>query len=189
MLDPPLKVAAIMRDFKPLWFVAGAWAIDLYLGEVTRPHEDIEIGIFRKDQAALYDYLNGWLMQKVINGRRFVWHRGELLELPVHELHCFNETADLQQFEVLLNESNEKEWIYRRNQKVRRSLAKCQLTSKAGVKFLCPEVVLLYKSKNPKAKDEHDFRAVAHLLEEERREWLKEAIAVCEPEHHWLQSL
>lgn len=178
-----------MRDFKPMWFVAGAWAIDLYLDEVTRPHGDIEIGIFRKDQIALHDYLDGWRLQKVVNGVQSVWHRSEALELPVHELYCFNETADPQQFEALLNESNDREWIYRRNQMVRRSLAKCMLTSNAGVKFLCPEVVLLYKSKNPRAKDEHDFSAVVNHLEEDRRAWLKDAITVCEPEHHWLQGL
>lgn len=178
-----------MRDFKPGWFVAGGWAIDLYLGRVTRPHEDIEIAIFRKDQTALHDYLNDWVLQKVINGEQSIWHRDELLELPVHEIHCFNETADPRQFEVLLNEAKENEWVYRRNERVRMPLSKCQLTSDAGVKFLCPEVVLLYKSKNPRVKDERDMTAVVDHLEDERREWLKNAIAACEPEHQWLHIL
>ncbi len=161
----------------------------MYLGKVTRPHEDIEIAIFRRDQTALHDYLDGWLWQKVFNGERSVWHRGELLELPIHELYCFNQAAEPQQFEVLLNESSETEWVYRRNEKIRRPLTKCQLISNAGVKFLCPEVVLLYKSKNPRAKDEQDFAAIVKHLDEERRGWLKHAIAACEPRHHWLQSL
>lgn len=178
-----------MRDFKPSWVVAGGWAIDLYLGKVTRPHDDIEIAIFRRDQASLHDYLDGWLLQKVSNGERSVWHRAEALKLPIHELYCFNQTTEPQQLEVLLNESSETEWVYRRNEKIRRALDKCQLVSSTGVKFLCPEVVLLYKSKNPRAKDEQDLATVVEHLEEERREWLKNAIAACEPEHHWLQSL
>lgn len=177
-----------MRDFKPSWFVAGGWAIDLYLGKPTRPHGDIEIGIFRRDQAALHDYLDGWLLHKLINGERSVWRRSESLELPVHELHCFNATADPQQLEVLLNESNENEWVYRRNERVRKSLAKCLLTSNAGVRILCPEVVLLYKSKNPRAKDDQDFAAVIKYLDTERKDWLKNAIAFCDSEHRWLQS-
>lgn len=189
MPDLPSKVAAIMRDFTPGWSVAGGWAIDLYLGKVTRPHEDIEIAIFREDQAALHEYLNGWDLRKVVNGELSVWRRGEWLELPVHEIHCFSGAADPRRFEVLLNESNGDEWVYRRDGRVRRPLAKCQLTSNAGLKFLCPEVVLLYKSKSPRAKDEHDLAAVVNHLEEERREWLKDAIRTCEPEHHWLHSL
>jgi hypothetical protein len=76
-----------MRRFEPEWFIAGGWAIDLFLGKETRRHEDIEIALFRRDQAALQDYLAGWLLQKVGNGALAVWKRGERLELPVFEIH------------------------------------------------------------------------------------------------------
>lgn len=178
-----------MRDFKPSWFVAGGWAIDLFLGKETRPHQDIEVAIFRKDQIALHDYFEGWLLQKIVNGEQVIWHRDERLTLPTHELHCFNKTAQPPQIEILLNESNETDWLYRRNQKIRLSLAKVCLESSAGVKFLCPEVVLLYKSKNPRAKDEQDFQAVVKYLDAEQKEWLKDAIKVCNSEHRWIRSL
>lgn len=178
-----------MRGFEPSWFVVGGWAIDLYLEKLTRPHEDIEIGLFRRDQTALQDYLNGWLLEKIVGGERAVWRRGEVLKAPVHEIHCFKEAAEPERFEVLLNEANEDEWLYRRNESVRRQLAKCLLVSNKGVRFLCPEAVLLYKSKRPRAKDELDFMAVVKHLDAERREWLREAIGLCDPRHHWLKSL
>ncbi len=178
-----------MRDFKPSWVVAGGWAIDLFLGKQTRSHRDVEIAIFREDQAALHDYFNGWLLQKIVCGEPLVWHRDEWLALPTHEIHCFNRTAQPPQIEILLNESNETEWIYRRNPEIRRSLLKIQLESSAGVKFLCPEVVLLYKSKNPRAKDEQDFQAVVKRLDAEQNQWLKDAIKVCDSKHLWLRSL
>ena len=178
-----------MRDFRPSWFVAGGWAIDLFLGKETRTHQDIEIAIFRKDQTALHDYLNGWLLQKIVDGEPLVWHRDDWLTLPTHEIHCFNEASQSPQIEILLNESNETEWLYRRNQKIRRSLFKIQLESSAGIKFLCPEVVLLYKSKNPRAKDEQDFQAVVKYLDAEQKQWLKDAIKVCNSKHLWLRSL
>jgi len=189
MFDLPLQVLTIMRDFKPSWFVAGGWAIDLFLEKETRLHQDIEIAIFRKDQTALHDYFDGWLLQEVVNGELVVWHWDEWLTLPIHEVHCYNETAQPPQIEILLNESNETEWLYRRNEKIRRSVVKIQLESNTGVKFLCPEIVLLYKSKNPRAKDERDFQAVVKRLDAERKEWLKDAIKVSNSEHHWLQSL
>ena len=189
MFDLPLQIATVLRDFKPSWFVAGGWAIDLFLEKETRLHQDIEIAIFRKDQAALHDYFNGWLLRKVVNGEPVIWHRDEWLMLPIHEVHGCNETAQPSQIEILLNESNETEWLYRRNEKIRRSLVKTQLEASAGVKFLCPEIVLLYKSKNPRAKDEQDFQAVVKRLDAERKEWLKDAIKVSNSEHHWLRSL
>ncbi|MCY7348622.1 MAG: hypothetical protein LH614_20725 [Pyrinomonadaceae bacterium] len=189
MFDLPLQIAAVLRGFKPSWFVAGGWAIDLFLEKETRLHQDIEIAIFRKDQAVLHDYFDGWLLQKVINGELVVWHRDEWLTLPIHEVHCYKETAQPPQIEILFNESNKTEWLYRRNENIRRSLVKIQPESSAGVNFLCPEVVLLYKSKNPRAKDERDFQAVVKRLDVECKEWLKDAIKVSNSKHHWLRSL
>ena len=189
MFDLPLSIASVMSDFQPSWFVAGGWAIDLFLEKETRPHEDIEIAVFRKDQIALHDYFNGWLLQKIVNGEPVVWQQNERLSLPTHEIHCFNETMQPPQIEILLNESNKTNWIYRRNQKIRRPLTKIQFETGAGEKFLCPEIVLLYKSKNPRTKDEQDFQAVVKHLEAEQKQWLREAIRICNPEHHWLLSL
>jgi len=178
-----------MRDFKPDWFIAGGWAIDLYLEKETRQHEDIEIAIFRQNQIALQNYLGGWILKKAVNGALLEWNRDELLELPIHEIHCFKEIAEPQSLEVLLNETDGEEWLFRRNAKVTKPLSKLSLTSKLGMKFLRPEVVLLYKSKNPRLKDEQDFEAVAEHLDTEGKEWLKNVLTVCYSEHHWLQSL
>jgi hypothetical protein len=57
--------------------------------------------------------------------------------------------------------------------KARRSLVKIELESSAGVKFLCPEIVLLYKSKNPKAKDEQDFKQQLDILTRNKKNGLK----------------
>lgn len=190
MFAQPLHISAIMRDFKPSWFIAGGWAIDLFLGKETRAHQDIEVAVFRKDQTALHDYLDGWILRKIVNGEQIIWHQAEWLSLPTHEIHCFNVTTQPPQIEILLNESNETEWVYRRNRKIRRSLNKVQLESSAGgMKFLCPEIVLLYKSKNPRAKDEQDFQSVVKYLNAEQKKWLKNAIKVCSTEHFWLRSL
>jgi len=184
-----LKVSTIMKGFEPYWFIAGGWAIDLYLGKTTRSHDDIEIAVFRRDQTALHEQFKGWRLQKVVNGEPSRWLEGEMLEPPVHELYCLNETARIQQLEILLNESNGSVWVYRRNAQVTKAIADCYLTSEMGVKFLCPEIVLLYKSKNPRARDEQDFRAVVQELDMERKLWLKGAIAACNAGHHWLSRL
>jgi hypothetical protein len=189
MFDVPQKIRSLMRDFKPDWFIAGGWAIDLYLEKETRHHEDIEIAIFRRDQIALQNYFDGWILKKSVNGRLTVWNRGERLESPIHEIHCFNKTAEPQFFEILLNEIDGDEWLFRRNVKVTKPLPELSLTSNLGMKFLHPEVVLLYKSKNPRLKDEQDFKVVAERLDVESKEWLENALTIYYSEHHWLQRL
>ena len=47
----PLTVAQIVDRFAPFdvdWWIAGGRAIDLYLGWETRPHEDVDVEMFRK---------------------------------------------------------------------------------------------------------------------------------------------
>ncbi len=189
MFRLPLQVAALMRDFHPDWFIAGGWAIDLYLEKTTRPHDDIEIAIFRRDQLALQKYLQGWILKKAENGILEAWREREFLELPVHEIHCFNEKGSLSFLEVLLNETNGAEWVFRRNKLVTKPLSELHLESNQGIKFLCPEVVLLYKSKNPREKDEEDFKRIVGHLDAKGKEWLKGALSICYANHHWMKKL
>lgn len=37
-----LAVAGLMRNFPRPWFLAGGWALDWFVGRVTREHGDIE---------------------------------------------------------------------------------------------------------------------------------------------------
>ena len=60
-----------MRDFGRPWCVAGGWALDLFIGEQSRPHSDIDIALFREDQAALRVALDGWSFAKVENRRLY----------------------------------------------------------------------------------------------------------------------
>lgn len=186
--DLPLKVAALMRSFKPLWFIAGGWAIDLYLGRSTRPHADLEIGIFRRDQFALRAHLGAWQWQQVFNGTLSRW-QGERLDWPRHELYCTNERAEPARLEVLLNESQGDRWVFRRNAKITRPIVKCYRTTAFGLNVLAPEIVLLYKAKDPRAKDEADFAVALAHLDAEPRAWLRAAIAACHAQHHWLHRL
>ena len=178
-----------MRGFEPDWFIAGGWAIDLFLQKETRPHDDIEIAIFRHDQFALQNYLQNWNLKKVVGGELIDWERDEFLNLPIFEIHCFNENKELSFLEVLLNETNGREWLFRRNQRITKPLSQLYLTTNTGINFLRPEIVLLFKSKNSREKDEQDFKAAAKHLDFESKKWLKSALSVCYSEHHWLQSL
>ncbi|MBC1238249.1 nucleotidyltransferase domain-containing protein [Nostoc sp. 2RC] len=184
-----VKLSKLLNNFKQPWFVAGGWAIDLFIGDVTRVHKDIEIAIFRKDQSILQEYLFGWEFTKVVNGKMQPWNKDEWLELPIHEIHAHSKNTFFSELEILLDESSHNEWRFRRNFDIACPLSRIQLHSDINVPFLAPEIVLLYKAKNPRSKDEDDFHRVRNLLDEERQVWLKQAIMVCHPGHHWLTEL
>ncbi|HEX5563842.1 MAG TPA: hypothetical protein VFX34_02680, partial [Sporosarcina sp.] len=54
------KAVEWMKDFERPWGVAGGWAIDLFLGNQTREHSDIEIAILREDQHRMKNSLADW---------------------------------------------------------------------------------------------------------------------------------
>jgi hypothetical protein len=176
-----------MRGFPRPWYIAGGWAIDLYLGHQTREHEDIDVAILRKDQADLRTHLAAWAFEKVVDGHRLPWADGERLDPPVHEVHGTSENRP--PIEFLLNESSGATWRFRRNPAITRGLDRIGLRTSAGVPFLVPEIVLLFKAKAAGAKDASDFDFVQPRLRAEPRRWLKNALEICYPGHPWIARL
>ncbi len=110
-----MKFSGLLNYFRQPWFVAGGWAIDLFIGDVTRVHKDIEIAIFRKDQNRLREYLFDWKFTKVVNRKMQPWNENEWLELPIHEIHAHTKNNLLSELEILLDECSQREWRFRRN--------------------------------------------------------------------------
>lgn len=192
--EQPLKVAALLAGFTRPWFIAGGWAIDLYLGRVTREHRDIEIAILRADQAAVREHFRAWHFYKAMRGQGLQpWPEGEWLELPIHEIHAWHPTGDPptlpSTLEILLNEADGDRWRFRRNLAISRPLQEISLSSKQGIPILSPEIVLLYKAMGPRPFDEADFSNVLDRLDAECHSWLRRAIDVCYPGHPWLAAL
>ena len=58
-----------------------------------------------------------------------------------------------------------------------------------GLPFLAPEIQLLYKSKQMRARDQVDFNRTAPRLTAAARAWLLESLEYVDPEHRWISTL
>jgi hypothetical protein len=92
-------------------------------------------------------------------------------------------------FELLLDSSDAGDWLFRRDPAIRRPLADLVSRTPDGCPYVQPEVQLLYKAKQRRAKDEADFAAVAPLLGSEASHWLHAALERVHPGHPWLARL
>jgi hypothetical protein len=54
---------------------------------------------------------------------------------------------------------------------------------------LLPEIVLVYKARLRRPKDDPDFKATLPRLSRDRRTWMRQALAGLVPDHHWLSRL
>jgi len=181
------EVVRALRRLAAPWAVAGGWAIDLALGRVTRPHGDVDVALLRDDQDALRSALRTWAFSVVVDGVSRPWPSGARVDAPTHEVHARSRGG--RAIEFLLNERDGADWRYRRDFAVRRPLARAFRDVAGGVRALAPEIVLLYKSKAPRAADDHDFRVALPLLDDEARRWLTAALRRADARHPWASAL
>ena len=186
----PDDVAALLADLDAPWWIAGGWALDLFLDADTRPHGDVDVAMLRRDQLKLRRLLRTWDLRYATATHTLEPWDGRHLELPVHGVWARRSVTPSTPwtFEVLLNEHRGDRWVYRRDATIFRELADLG-EHRNGVPYLRPEVVLLYKSKSPTETDEADFDAVEPHLNCSARSWLRAALATCTPEHPWLVRL
>jgi hypothetical protein len=186
IIEKCILLAKMMDGFDRSWAIAGGWAIDLFLGKETREHNDIEIMIFRQDQMNIRRFFNDWEFKKVTNGKFEAWQLGEWLNSPIHETYAerLNE-----KIEILLNDLEGENWIYRRDSRIRREVSKIVDVNDENIPFLTPEVTLLYKSKNPRAKDELDFRNTLPHMNFEQKQWLINSLKTVYEDHPWIERL
>jgi hypothetical protein len=191
--DDLLAVAELMKSFPAPWYVSGGWAIDALAGRATRKHEDLEIGIARRDQGLLHPHLPGRQLYKILpraEGAEIVaWEQGDRLELPVFQIIVQQEGSSPPQFEFFLNDVSDGEWQFRRDPSIRRPAAEICLQTDDGIPVLAPEIQLLYKAKWHRSKDEHDFRTALGFLDPAQRTWLREALEIHQPNDPWIAEL
>lgn len=162
------------------WHIAGGWAIDLFLGRVTRPHKDIDICLARTDQHLLQDYFPSCTFTCVVNGTERPWQKGEILQKPIHEIWM---RGDGYALEFLLDEIEDGRWISRRDHTINLPLHEAVLQSAAtGIPFAAPHVALYFKAKKAQPKDEADFLACWPFLNPAQKSWLLQAIGT---DHPW----
>src|SRR3954466_121975 len=86
--QPALRAAAWMAAFPGKWALGGGWALDLFLGQLSREHGEVEVAVLREDQRKLHDYLyfSGWSFEARVGvGNSERWDGREWLPPPGHE--------------------------------------------------------------------------------------------------------
>jgi hypothetical protein len=184
-----MGVAAVLADFPRPWFIAGGWAIDLFAGRKTRDHEDVDVGILRRDQRALREFLVDRDFEKVEKGRRAPWPQTQQLNIPVHEVCARRLDGMPRQIEFLFSEARDEQWVFRRDARIERPLSEAIRVTRFRVPYLDPAIVLLFKAKDPKPKDVADFELLRPNLGVSDCLWLRAALETAQAGHPWIARL
>jgi aminoglycoside-2''-adenylyltransferase len=182
----PEEVARRLHGLEVPWCVAAGWAIDLFLGRERREHDDIEIaapaGAFPQIRLLLSDldfYTAG-------DGEVAALTESPDRLAETHQTWGLDRPANQWRIDVFREPSVSGEWVCRRNADIRLSYDELIQQTAGGIPYLRPEVVLLFKAKWTRPKDEDDLRDTLPLLDASRRALLGEWIALVHPGHEWL---
>jgi hypothetical protein len=185
----PEDAASWFSSLTVPWWVAGGWALDLFLGRQFRTHGDFDVGVLRRDSSQLLAALSNWEIFEAQNGALSQLPYGVAPRQEVNSLWCRPAGSMLWSAEVLLDAGDTQFWVFRRQPQIRRSLNEVIRRTPQGIPYLAPEVQLLYKARAPRPRDQDDFAHVAPRLETPARKWLKEALQMTQPGHDWLAVL
>lgn len=189
-LYKPADAALLFKDLSAWWAVAGGWAIDCFIGSETRTHADLDIAVLRRDVHQISEHLIGWDLHVVASPGRLQEWDGSLIDHSHNQLWCRSSPTQPWAFELLFNDSEGGEWLFRRNHTIRKPLDAITGWTSQGIPYLIPEIVLLFKAKAPSANDEADLQSCLPLIPDSGRAWLREAIELTYgAEHPWIGSL
>jgi hypothetical protein len=184
----PREAAAILVGCDASWCVAAGWAIDLFLGRQTRDHHDLEISTPR----VAFDLIHGQLGEYVVHatggGEAIALRPDESTPVHKHQNWVLEPRVNAWRMDIMLEPGDADTWVFRRDETIRAPRSSV-VGVRNGVPFLAPQVALLYKAKNHRPKDDHDFDNVVPHLDPLARAWLHDNLARVHPGHAWIASL
>ena len=195
------QLAELMSGYPAPWALCGGWAIDAWLGRLTRDHGDVDVAVFVQDRQALRAHLSGWQLVCHDAGGEGdtsdLWN-GRPIELPGH-LHARPDTGEAlpdrvdtaahQGFglDIQFSDRSGGDWVLSREPVIGLPLNEAVQESPWGLPAAVPEVLLFFKSQELRRRDKLDFQRMLPLLTAKQREWLRDAIMLAG--HPWVPKL
>ncbi|WP_035795079.1 nucleotidyltransferase domain-containing protein [Kitasatospora mediocidica] len=184
----PEQVAERLGGVSAPWCVAAGWALDLFRGSQSRPHDDLEIAVPAARFPEIRDRFPEFVFDAVGTGQVWPTPGAEALA-ATYQTWARDPASGQFLFDVFREPHEGGTWICRRDESLRLPYDAIVERTADGIPYLLPELVLLFKAKAIRAKDQADFDGVLPLLSRPRRDALAGWLERVHPGHPWLAEL
>ena len=184
----PAEVARRLAGVAAPWYVAAGWALDLFRGRQTREHGDIEIAVPAARFPEVRDRFPGYAFDAAGSGRIWANATPEVLA-GTHQTWLRDPATGHYLVDVFREPHDADTWICRRDEAIRLPYREIIRHTEDGIPYLAPELVLLFKAKAARAKDQADFDGALPHLTPRQRDTLTGLLARVHPGHPWLAAL
>lgn len=177
------EVEDVFMDATFRWWISGGHALELHTGRSWRSHGDLDVGVLRSEANEVFSWLANWDLWVAARSKLRVW-RGEALEIHLDENNVWarENSESPWRFDLNISSGDEAEWTYRRDRRTRRAWHAAVLRTPDGLPYLAPELQLLFKSQNPRPKDDLDATQVIPLLDADQSAFLADHL---DDDHPW----
>ena len=180
------EVVGLFEELPTRWWVGGGRALELHLNRSWRTHDDIDVGVLREDVPAIVEVLSGWDIQIASAGVLTPWNGSALLaEASQNNIWCRKGPGEPWRIDITIGDGDPEFWVFRRDPTIRIPWPEAVLRSEQEVPYLAPDLQLLFKSKDPRPKDDLDATEVIPALKSVERGRLRRLL----PEDHPWQTL
>jgi hypothetical protein len=186
----PAQVARHLAGVEAPWCVAAGWALDLFRGKQTRKHGDIEISVpaarFPEIRARFpfhtYEF-------DAVGSGRFWEDAGPEALAGTHQTWLRDRATGDYLLDVFREPHDGDTWICRRDETIHLPYRDIIRHTADGIPYLTPELVLLFKAKHARPKDQADFDGTAPRLSPAQCATLTGLLTRVHPGHPWLAVL
>jgi len=185
----PEEITRRLSGVTAPWCVAAGWALDLFRGEQTREHEDLEIAVpaTAAGFGAVREALDGYTFEAAGSGR--LWPLDSPAFSVTYQTWVSEPGTGVYRLDIFREPQRDGAWACRRDTTISMPYEQAIGRTEAGIPYLVPQIALLFKARNTRPKDEADFAGVVPLLAPEAASWLRWALGKVHPGHAWISTL
>lgn len=187
-LDPP-GLAAFMDGFPRPWWIVGGWALEAFTG-VPREHEDVDLSILACDVPALREHVGDrWNLWSNHGGtlRPLDDRNPEVLDVR-SQIWVRRSAADPWIIDLPITPDRDGLWTSKRDPDHVVPLEEATWVHDDGIRYLRPEIGLLYKAVLHRPKDDRDLAVTWPLMDTAQQAWLRGCVQRLYPGHAWLDG-
>jgi hypothetical protein len=188
-LDPD-GLAAFMDGFERPWWIVGGWSIEAFTG-APREHEDVDLSILACDLTAFREHVGEeWNLWSNHGGtlRPFNDRHPEVLDVQ-SQVWVRRSAADPWVIDLPVTPDRDGLWTSKRDPDHVAPLDDVTWVADDGIRYLRPEIALLYKAVLHRPKDDRDLAVTWPLLGAEQQAWLRDAVRRLYPGHAWVELM
>jgi hypothetical protein len=152
-------------------------------------HEDLEFSVLSSETKRYRRILSDLEFYAVKDGRLRHLPLTDTLPIDVWQQWGADPAAGCWRVDMMVDRGSHDLWVYKRDPSLTMPRTEAIRETAEGVQYLAPSIVLLFKAKHVRDKDNEDFCNALPRLDLREKSDLRRWLEAMHPGHKWIEAL